>query len=248
MRFGAPLLATALIGIAAGPYERPAPADLVLTLAGPRTVELYSTAQFVISVRNEIPGSDVQPRVTVRLPAGISYVAPVGGTVPCSGRAGTVVCQVRKLPASFAFPVQAARPGRAALEAVAEADVQDVRPENNTDRATVDAYGLELRLLRVTPSRPRRGRRFVASATLFRSGTRTAVRVQARSASCPGGVTRTVVGSGPSLPGRPTVDGARVSCAWLIPARPRGRFFRGAVIVRRRSGFTPKISFWRELR
>jgi hypothetical protein len=248
VRVGAALFVAALVGLAAAPGERPLPTDLSVTLEGPSTAERGTTSRFVISVRNQYFDPDLEARLTVRLSAGMRYVEPPGATVQCSGTSGTVVCQLTKLPVSLPFPVRSDRPGRAEIEATAEADVPDVRPANNTDRARVDVYGVELRLLRTAPAGPRRGRRFVASATLFRAGTRALVRVDARSASCPGAVVRTVAGSGRLLSGRATIAGARVSCAWLIPARPRGRFFRGAIVVRRSSGYQPKLSFRREIR
>ena len=234
------LIAAALVGVAAGPDERTAPVDLVLTLSGPSTIELHSTPRFTISVRNEIFGPDVQAQVTVRLPSGMSYVEPPDATVQCSGRVGTVVCDVMKLPASFAFPIESALPRPAVIDARAEADVTDVRPENNADRATVEVYGLVFRRLRTTPARPLTGRRFVASVTLVRTDTGAAV--PARRPLCPGSV-------GPTpLRGKATFGPARVSCAWLIPARPRGRFLRGAVVERRSSGYQPKLSFLRAIR
>jgi hypothetical protein len=228
---GAALL---VVGAASG---RPFPFDLALTLSGPLAVELHAQARFVIEVDNESAGPGLPTRVTVQVPAGMRYVAAPGAAVACVGTTGTVVCQLPTVPATFPFPVASSRPGTARIAATAESDVPDPRPENNVGRADVLVYGLQLRLLRTTPVPPRAGARFAAAATLFRTGTRTVVAV--RSASCPASV-------GPSpLRGRPTVGPQRVTCTWTIPARTQGRTLRGAIVVRRPSGYSPKLSFRR---
>jgi hypothetical protein len=183
--------------------------------------------------------------VTVPLPAGVRCVEPRDAAIRCSGTSGTVVCAVGRTPASFAFPLRAARPGRAAPEAEAESNATDPRPEGNVARVTLTIHALALRRLRTIPATPRAGRRFRAAATLVRPDTGAAAR--ARSVSCPGAVARSAVASGTAFRGRGTVGRTGVSCSWTLPAGSRGRFFRGALVARRNGDLRPKLSFSRRI-
>jgi hypothetical protein len=221
----------------------PPPAEVSVSIAGPRAAEISTWTDLRVDVVNL--GTDPQQvHVTVTLPLGRARPAEAAGG-RCSG-AGPMECEQSVAAAgtgSLAIPVRWDGYGNRTIEVRA-------RPESGAPdvaaTGSVSVYLLRLRGLRTSPARA--GRRFVATATLARSDTGAPLR--ARSLRCLA-VTAAVPRGRPlsSLRGTGAISGARLTCSWLVPARERGRYVRALVLADTHpGGMLTKYPFVRRVR
>jgi len=239
--------ALALVG-ASGPAQAKPGASIGVTvsIAGPRAAEMSSWTDLRIELKNT--GQDpAQARVTLSVPHGSAQPSGAEGA-QCSGTTSVECVQTLAGGSSvtLTLPVRWDGTGSETVQATARMEAGGSSAEASAS-SSVQVY--ELVLSDVHTSAARAGKTFVASATLARSDTGSAV--EAHALRCAAAIATAAKGGKTiaTLIGKPTVDGADVECAWALPAKAHGRFVRALVLAgTHKGGMQTNYPFVRRVR
>jgi hypothetical protein len=207
----------------------------------PDSAELGAPFDVAFSVQNPDTTDAGGATVDIAAPDGTKRLG-VQGDLTCTGDQ-TVHCTVGAVPAgmtqTYAVTLESARAGQGTLAVTVRAGGSTAKAES-----TFSVYLLALRDLRTSPAKA--GQSFTASQTLVRSDTSKAL--QPKSADCLAVIARTPKGSGLSLRGRSTLQGARITCSWQLPKGTSGKYVRAMIVASTRpGGVQTKQPFWRKI-
>jgi len=239
--------AVALVGASGAAQATPGSSiGVTVSIAGPQAAEMGSWADLRIELKNT--GQDsAQARVTLSVPEGSAQPGGAEGA-QCSGTA-TVECTQTLAGGSsvtLTLPVRWDGTGSQSVQAKARMEAGGSSAEASAS-SSVDVYRLVLSDLHTSAARA--GKTFVASATLARSDT--GGDLAAHALRCAAAIATAAKGGKTiaTLTGKPTVDGADVECAGVLPARAHGRFVRALVLAdTHKGGMRTNYPFVRRVR
>jgi hypothetical protein len=230
-----------LPGVAAAARSSVADADLALGIAGPGSAEMSAWSELRVDVQNLNAGS-VRVHLTVTLPSAATRPGAATGA-SCLGASppptpAVVACDLpldSGVTASVAFPVQWNGPGMRTADARAQVVEPSSTAPDVTATSSVSVYTLVLRHLKTAPSPARKGRTFIATATLARSDTLQPL--NAHSVRCLAGTTTVPRGRVlTKLRGRGSHRDAHLSCSWPVPGTAKGGFIVALMLADTHNG------------
>jgi len=203
---------------------------LRVAIIGPRAAEAGTWTELRVDVAN-LGNEELKAHATLILPYATTQPGGATGGI-CSGTR-PVTCDLALPEAAsrwLTLPVRWLGHGMWSVEARVRSDATQTSTSlSAASSTTVAVYDLRLSGLRTTPAQA--GGKLVASGTLTRSDTGTALRAQLL--RCPA----TVGGRAVRAAGR--IAGTRVTCTWAVPAGTSGLSFRGAIAASTHPGGTP---------